>query len=68
MLAAKVKIKYRAKCELYNFLSKNLNYYLPVHRAMTIYWMKDLMAGRKKGKLHRSISYRTRLFSGIKST
>ena len=40
--------KYRSKREIYNFLATDVGVYLPPYDNVTIYFLKDLMCGRKK--------------------
>ena len=40
--------KYRSKREIYNFLASDVGVFLPPYDNITIYFLKDLMAGRKK--------------------
>ena len=40
--------KYRSKREIYNFLATDVGVYLPPYDNVTIYFIKDLMFGRKK--------------------
>ena len=40
--------KYRSKREIYNFLACDVGVFLPPYDNVTIYFLKDLMAGRKK--------------------
>ena len=46
-LAAKAKSKY----EVYQLLAIEAKLYLPKVDHVTIYFLKDLMSGRRKGKL-----------------
>ena len=40
--------KYRSKSEVYNFLATDVGVYLPPYDNVTIYFLKDLIWGRKK--------------------
>ena len=40
--------KYRSKREIYNFLATDVGIYLPPYDNVTIYFLKDLLRGRKK--------------------
>ena len=40
--------KYRSKREIYNFLATDVGVYLPPYDNITIYFIRDLMFGRKK--------------------
>ena len=40
--------KYNSKREIYNFLACDVGIYLPPYDNVTIYFLKDLMNGRKK--------------------
>ena len=39
--------KYRSKREVYNFLATDVGVYLPPYDNVTIYFLKDLMNGKK---------------------
>ncbi len=43
--------KYKSKREVYNFLTIDCHAYLPPYDTLTIYFLKDLIGGRKKSKL-----------------
>ena len=43
--------KYSTKYELYRFLASRNNVYLPHHRHVTIYFLKEILSGRKMRKL-----------------
>ena len=51
VLATEVKRHYQSKLELYGCLTNEVGYYLPPHRCATMYWIKDLWSGKKKGEL-----------------
>ena len=40
--------KYRSKREIYNFLATDCSIYLPPYDNVTIYFIKDIMFGKKK--------------------
>ena len=40
--------KYNSKREVYNFLATDVGVYLPPYDNVTIYFLKDLIWGRKK--------------------
>ena len=40
--------KYNSKREIYNFLSADAGVYLPPYDNVTIYFLKELMGGKKK--------------------
>lgn len=40
--------KFRSKREVWNFLAIDVGAYLPPYETITIYHMKDLVAGKKK--------------------
>ena len=40
--------KYRSKREIYNFLATDCHIYLPPYDNVTIYFIKDIMFGKKK--------------------
>ena len=42
--------KYKSKREVYNFLTIECHAYLPCYDNITIYFLKDLIGGRKKSK------------------
>ena len=44
--------KFKSKREVYTFLTIDAGAYLPSHEAVTIYFLKDLMTGKKKCKCH----------------
>ena len=39
--------KYRSKREVYNFLATDVGVYLPPYDNVTIYFLKELMGGKK---------------------
>ena len=43
--------KYRSKKECYNFLTVECKFYLPPYDTITIYFLKDLITGNKKGSV-----------------
>ena len=45
--------KYKSKRETYNFLACDVGAYLPPYENVTIYFLKELMSGKKK-MLHHS--------------
>ena len=42
--------KFRSKIEVHAFLTLDVKAYLPAHHTMTIYFLRDLVQGRKKSK------------------
>ena len=42
------KAKYNSKKEIYNFLACDVGVYLPHADHVTIYFLKEIMAGKKK--------------------
>ena len=40
--------KYRSKREIYNFLAADVGIYLPPYDNVTIYFLKELMCGKKR--------------------
>ena len=46
--------KYKSKRECYNFLTVQVEVYLPAYETVTIYFLKDLISGKKKRKCHHS--------------
>ena len=49
--AAAFGAKYRSKRECYNFLTVECKFYLPAYDTITIYFLKDLITGTKKGSV-----------------
>ena len=49
--AKTVAAKFKSKREIWNFLSFDADAFLPAEHCITIYFMKDLMSGKKKSKL-----------------
>ena len=45
-----IAAKYSSKRELYQFLAEDVGFYLPDHRVVTMYFLRDLISGEKKGK------------------
>ena len=48
--AASFAAKFASKKELFNFLSVEVGAYLCDHEVLTVYFLKDLVAGKKKCK------------------
>ncbi len=48
--AATFAAKYRSKREIFGFLSVEVKAYLCAYECLTIYFLKDLVAGKKKCK------------------
>ena len=46
--AKELAAKFRSKGEVYRFLTVDVRMALPAYEQVTIYFMKDLMAGNKK--------------------
>ena len=42
--------KYKSKRECYNFLTVQVEVYLPAYETVTIYFLKDIISGKKKRK------------------
>ena len=42
--------KYQSKRECYNFLTVQVEIYLPPYETVTIYFLKDIIYGKKKRK------------------
>ena len=42
--------KFSTKYEVYNFLTVECSAYLPDCKCVTIYWLKDIISKKKKGK------------------
>ena len=45
-----IHAKYSTKYELYRFLASRNNVYLPHHRHVTIYFLKEILSGKKMRK------------------
>ena len=45
-----IHAKYSTKYELYRFLASRNNVYLPHQRHVTIYYLKDILSGKKMRK------------------
>ena len=43
--------KFRTKREVYNFLVLDCKVYLPAYDTVTIYFMREIIMGTKKGKV-----------------
>ena len=50
VLASSFASKFASKREVFNFLSVEMHAYLCAHDQVTIYFLRDLMAGKKKCK------------------
>ena len=48
--AKTVAAKFKSKREVWNFLSFDADAFLPAEHCVTIYFMKDLLSGKKKSK------------------
>ena len=42
--------KYKSKREVFNFLTMDVKAYLPTYDTVSIYFLKDLVSGKKKSK------------------
>ena len=42
--------KYKSKMEVFNFLTVDVKGFLPRYQHLTIYFLKDIVAGKKKSK------------------
>ena len=42
--------KYKSKREVFNFLTIDVKAYLPSYDTVSIYFLKDLVSGKKKSK------------------
>lgn len=49
--AATFAAKYKSKKEIFSFLSVQVKAYLCAFECITIYFLKDLVSGKKKRKL-----------------
>ena len=47
-----IAAKFRTKREIYNFLILDCKIYLPAYETVTIYFMRELIMGLKKGKIY----------------
>jgi len=43
---------YRSKREVYNFLTVDVGYYLPAYEQVSIYFLKDVVAAKKRCEYH----------------
>ena len=59
--------KCRSKPECYDFLTVGMEFYLPAHTNVTIYFLRDLMANKKTRKCPRT-SNSTNRCAAIKAT
>ena len=50
LTAAEFAAKFRSKSEVYAFMSIDVAAYLPPHECVTIYFLKELVEGKKKCK------------------
>ena len=50
VLTKDFEAKFRNKGEVYRFLDNDVDVYLPPRDCVTIYFLKDLMTGRRKCK------------------
>ena len=59
--------KYRSKREVYNLLAVDVGYYLPSYEQVSIYFLKDIVAKKKKCKCQPSFYFLigNSLFIGI---
>ena len=42
--------KFRSKAEIWKFLSVDCKAYLPAYSTVSVYYLRDLLSGKKKGK------------------
>ena len=52
--AKEFSAKYKSKKECYNFLTVEVGAYLSHYETVTIYFLRDIVAGRKKCKSERA--------------
>ena len=52
-----MKEKFKSKNELYRFLAQDCGAYLPKKEATNVYFLKDIMLGKKEVSLHISFSF-----------
>ena len=50
MSVQSLQAKYQSKRECYNFLTVQVEIYLPPYETVTIYFLKDIISGKKKRK------------------
>ena len=50
LTAAQFASKFKSKREVYTFLTIDAEAYLPNHESVTIYYLKELISGKKKCK------------------
>jgi len=56
--AAQFASKFNSKREIYNFLTLDVGAYLPQYDTITVYFLKDLIAGSKKCKsFHSTLTF-----------
>ena len=48
MSSKEFSAKYKSKREIYNFLATDVGVFLPPYDNVTIYFLKELMNGKKK--------------------
>ena len=49
--------KFQSKRECYNFLAVQVEVYLPAYETVTIYFLKDIISGKKKRKCNDAIFF-----------
>ena len=54
--AAMFASKFRSKREVFVFLTVNCKSYLPPNECVTVYFLKDIAMGTKKGKLNTALT------------
>ena len=54
--AAEFAAKYKSKKEVYALLAVDVGAYLPAYQLVTIYFLKDLLSGKKLCKLPNSFN------------
>ena len=45
-----IAAKFESKHEIYQWLTTELNMYLPKYKQTSIYWMREIIAGKRKCK------------------
>ena len=45
-----IAAKFESKHEIYHFLTTELSMYLPKYKQTSIYWMREIVAGKRKCK------------------
>ena len=54
LTAKEFNAKFGTKREVYDFATVHCGFYLPENQCVTIYWLRDILSGERKGKLKTS--------------